>query len=140
MSDGEAQGGGGGARGGTSARRLVAAFRQLPTAEQTLAGAAAGVIVAFIVRWSWGELFHAWFPTCALLGAVAVLALLLLRLLRVRFLGPTARVYALLGCAVVPALGFVLDEFRDFWRGVMFAGVVLMGFAAAKIADREEII
>jgi len=122
-------------------RDLVGEFKTMRPAEKMLAVAALAVLLAFIFTGHWEFLFkYSWFPTCAFLGAVGVLALTGLDLFGVKFLGAKARNYVMILLAVLPAAGFVIDALSNFWRAVMLAGAIVMGFAAVKITTRENII
>jgi hypothetical protein len=120
---------------------LVAAFKEMPPAEKLLAVAAVAVLLGFIVANLWRWLFkYTWFPTCAFLGAAGVLVLILLDLLAVKVMDAKSRTYVMIGLAVLPALGYVVDQFSNFWGAVMLAGAIVMGVAGAKITTREQII
>lgn len=119
----------------------VAGFKKMQTAEKMLAIAAAVTLIAFIIQGKWSFLFaYIWFPTCAFLGSILVIVLVALELFGVKLFDAKTRIYILILCAILPALGFVVDALRDFWSGVMLAGAIVMGYAAAKITTREKII
>ena len=122
-------------------RDLVGEFKAMPAAEKMLAVAALAVLLAFIFAGRWELLFkYLWFPTCAFLGAVCILALTGLHLVGTKFLGGRARTYVMILLGVLPAIGFVIDALHNFWHAVMLAGAIVMGFAAVKITTRENII
>ncbi|MHC4164854.1 MAG: hypothetical protein ACYSUM_22290, partial [Planctomycetota bacterium] len=57
-------------------RDMVGDFKAMLPAEKMLAIAALAVLLAFIFTGRWEVLFkYVWFPTCAFLGAIGVLAL-----------------------------------------------------------------
>lgn len=121
---------------------LVAEFKNQPAAEKLLAVAAVVVLVAFIIHNGWNMLFkHIWFPTCAFLSSVIVIALIVLDMLSVKIMEPKLRTYVLVLLAILPALGFVIDLLRSsFPMALMLAGAIAMGLAAVKITTREQII
>lgn len=122
-------------------RDLLGDIKAMRPAEQMLAVAALAVLLAFIVAGGFRVLFkYNWFPTCAFLGAVGVLALTGLDLFGVKFLSGKLRTYVMILLGVLPAIGFVIDELSNFWSAVMLAGAIVMGFAAVKITSRENII
>jgi len=122
-------------------RDVGAEFKAMLPAEKMLVVAALAVLLAFIFTGNWEILFkYIWFPTCAFVGAVCVLALTGLDLFGVKFLSGKARTYVMILLGVLPAAGFVIDALSNFWRAVMLAGAIVMGFAAVKITTRENII
>lgn len=122
-------------------RDLVAEFKAMRPAEKMLAVAALVVLLAFLLKRSWGGLFAGWFNTCAFIGAVCILALTILDLVGVKTLVGKTRTYVMILLGVLPAAGFVIDLLSsDFWAAVMLAGAIVMGFAAVKITTRENII
>jgi uncharacterized membrane protein len=124
--------------GGTE-RGVAANFKAMPVAERMLAGASLGVLLFFVFRSAWSLLFHRWFETLAVLGALGVMIVTGASLWRVKLLGGAARTYVLVALGALPAVGFVVDEFKDGWRAAMLAGSVVMGWAAFKITTREDL-
>lgn len=122
-------------------RDVVAEFKAMLPAEKMLVIAALAVLLAFVFTGNWNFLFKiGWFHTCAFLGAVCILLLAGLDLVGTQFLKGTARTYVMILLGVLPAIGFVIDAFHNFWHAVMLAGAIVMGFAAVKITTRENII
>jgi hypothetical protein len=78
--------------------------------------------------------------TLAFFGSLGVLGLVVTNLLGIRLVAPKVYNWLLVGSAVVPAVGLVLDQLRDIWGFVMLAGIVLMAYAGAKITTREQIL
>jgi len=141
LADEAGSGGGTEAGSGSASRRdVVGGFRRLPAQEKLLAAAAAIALLAFLIRGEWSGLFHRWFDTLTLLGAAAVVLLTLLPLLGVRFLSRRLQTYVLMGCAAVPAVGFVFDALNDVWGALMLAAAVVMCYAGFRIALREDLI
>jgi len=137
--------------GGEAPKRdLAAEFKQQPLAEKILGVAAAAFLLAFIIGNRWSALFHfggdfaamyqPWKHTLAFIGAVAVLVLVVTKLMGIRLVDPKLYSKLLVGAAVLPALGLLVEELRDFWGFVMLAGIVLMAYAGAKITTRENIL
>jgi len=124
-------------------RDIVADFKVMLPAEKMLVIASLAVFLAFLFGRRWRLLFEfelTWFPTCAFLGAVCILALTILDLAGTQFLKGKARTYVMILLGVLPAIGFVIDALGDFWGAVMLAAAIVMGFAAVKITTRENII
>jgi hypothetical protein len=122
-------------------RDVVAEFKAMLPAEKMLVIAALAVLLAFIFAGRWEVLFkYLWFPTCAFLGAVCILASAILDLVGTQFLKGKTRTYVMILLGVLPAIGFVIDALHNFWHAVMLAGAIVMGFAAVKITTRENII
>ncbi len=119
----------------------VKEFKAMPSAERWLAVFAASVIAAYVIHGAssyWGKQV---FDACAMLGAVAVLGLVVPHLFGVKLLTPRIRMYAFAAAGILPAVGFVIDLLaHDFWRAVMLAGGVAMGLAAWQLAERERLI
>ena len=118
----------------------VAEFKKMPVAEKILGAAAAATLLGFIIVGNWDLFKYRWFPTCAFLGSVGALALIITNAFGIKLLEARLRTYVLIGLAILPAVGFVVDALRDFWQAVMLAGAVMMGFAGVKITTREKII
>ena len=119
----------------------VDGFKAMKNAEKILAVAAFATLVAFIFGKKWDLLFSGgWFETCAFLGAIGVILLVSLHLFGVKLVDAKVRTYLLILCAVLPALGFVIDALTHLWHGLMLAGAVAMAYAGAKITTREQII
>jgi hypothetical protein len=122
-------------------RNLLEEFKRMPAADKLLAAASAAALLGFVILGNWGALFKdGWFHTCAFLGSVGVLVLLGVELVGMKLLEGAARTYVLILLAILPVLGFVIDALHDFWRAVMLAGAIVMGFAGVKITTREKII
>jgi len=116
----------------------VGRFRRLPTEEKWLAGAALAVLLGFMVSNSWHRAFDAgWFEVCALLGAVGVLALVVLDLFAVKVMEPGVRTWALALLACLPAAGWLFDALRNFWTALIFAGSVALAYWAWRLVSRE---
>ncbi|MHC4548042.1 MAG: hypothetical protein ACYTEZ_04625 [Planctomycetota bacterium] len=131
-----------GETGGTTPQRdLVAEFKAMPAAEKLLAAAACAVILGWLISEGWHLFFKVrWFPTCAFLGALGILALTVLDLFGVKIMSAKMRTYVIIALGVVPAVGFVIDALQHFWSAVMLAGAIVMALAAVKITTREKII
>lgn len=122
-------------------RNLLEEFKRMPAADKMLAAAAAAALLGFVVEGSFDELFKfRWFPTCVFLGSVGVLVMLGVEIFGFKLLEGPVRTYVLILLAVLPMLGFVVDALSNFWRAVMLAGAIVMGFAGVKITTREKII
>jgi hypothetical protein len=116
-------------------------LRALPTTEKLLAAAAAAVIVAYLLGGAWTRVFRSWFYACALLGALGVLALVMIQVFGIRSLSSRTRMYAFAVAGLLPAAGFVFEELSsDLSRALMLAGGVAMGLWAWQIAERESLL
>jgi len=120
----------------------VKEFKAMPSGERWLAVFAAAVILAFLIR---AVSHHDWtaqvFDVCALIGALAVLGLVVPQLFGVRLLTPRIRMYIFAAGGILPAVGFVIDLLTaDIWLAVMLAGGVAMGLIAWQIAERERLL
>jgi len=135
-----------GSGGAASGKDLAGEFRKMPFAEKLLALAAAIVLVTWIVNEGWHFLFKnftygpGWFMTLSLIGSVATIGIIVTRLLGIRLMAPDVTMKVLLLCGVLPMLGFLIDQLRNFWHALMIAGAFGMVYAAAKITTREHII
>jgi len=119
----------------------VKEFKAMPSAERWLAMFAAAVIVAYFIRGLSGLWGDQVFDVCALIGAVAVLALVVPQLFGVKVLTPRIRMYAFAAGGVLPAAGFVFGMLTsELWLAVMLAGSVAMGLTAWQIAERERLL
>jgi hypothetical protein len=119
-------------------RDPVAAFGALPWEEKLLAGAAFAVLLGFLVSNSWHLLFRErWFETCALLGSVAVLAVLGLQLFGYKVAEPGMRPWLLALLACIPGAGWLFDALRNFWTALIFAGSVTLAYAAWCVVSKE---
>jgi len=129
---------------GTPPRRNpLAEFNRLDPAEKMLAGAAVAVLLGFLFVNAWGQLFsfkgQGWFHTFAFVGALGVVGVTALDLFGVKYVDAKFRPVILVGCAILPAIGFVLYSLGEFWWSLMLAGAVVMGYAAARITAREDL-
>lgn len=119
----------------------VKEFKAMPSAERWLAAFAASVIAAYMIHGAssfWGNRV---FDVCALLGAAAVLGLVVPQLFGTRLLTPRVRMYVFAVAGILPAVGFVVDLLAaDFWIAAMLAGGVAMGLTAWQIAERERLL
>lgn len=124
----------------------VKEFKAMPGAERLLAAAAAAVIVAYLIRaltnsHYWRLAGNSWFDACALLGAIAVLALVVPQLFGVRLFEPRIRMYSFAVAGLLPAVGFVIEQFSvGPWHALMLAAGIAMGVTAWQIAERERLI
>ncbi|MCK6460701.1 MAG: hypothetical protein L6Q95_12510 [Planctomycetes bacterium] len=116
-------------------------FKAMPSAERWLAVFAATVIVAYVIRGLtryWGDRV---FDVLSLLGAAAVLGLVVPQLLGVRLLTPRVRMFIFAIGGILPAAGFVFDLLAaDFWYAAMLAAGIAMGLTAWQIAERERLL
>ena len=116
----------------TDSRNMAAEFKRLPKMEILLGAGALAVLLGFIFANLWSYLFKfTWFPTLAFIGAIAALTLVILRVAGVEFMPAKSRAWLLLGVALLPALGILIDELRHFWGALMLAGALVMAYAAA---------
>jgi len=121
----------------------VANLKAMPMAEKLLLSAALAGLIAFIIKGGFKVLFkYVWFPTCLFLGSLGVIVLIALALFGIKFMDAKMRNYLLILLAVIPALGFVIDQLSmlRFWDVVMVAAAIVMAYAGAKITSREQII
>jgi hypothetical protein len=54
--------------------------------------------------------------------------------------GVNRDVVGLVAAAILPAVGLVCEQLRQFWSFVMLASIVLMAYAGAKISTREQVL
>jgi hypothetical protein len=127
---------------GAPKKDVAAEIKKMPAAEKLLGLAAIVVLASFIFLNSWGALFkYGWFPTCSFLGSVGVIALIGVELFGVKLMDAKMRIYVLIVLAMLPALGYVVDQLqRSFWYALMLAGGIAMGVAGARITTREKIL
>ncbi len=143
-----------GASAASGGKRDVAAvaaeFKKQPLAEKIVGVAALAFLLAFTFDNRWSALFkfggpfsnfvQPWMHTLGFIGAIGVLFLVITRLFGVRLLPDKLHGRLLVLAAVMPALGMLIDELKNFWGFVMLAGLVLMAYAGAKITTRDQIL
>jgi hypothetical protein len=116
-------------------------FKAMPSAERWLAVFAATVIVAYLIHGVtryWGDRL---FDVLGLIGAGAVLGLVVPQLFGVRLLSPRVRMFAFAIGGILPAAGFVFDLLTaDIWYAAMLAAGIAMGLTAWQIAERERLL
>lgn len=118
----------------------VAKLKALPMTEKLLLGAAAIALVVFIIEGGLKLLFKSsWGPTCTFLGTLGVVILIGLDLFGVKVMDKKSRTYLLILCAVLPALGWVIDLLSTlkFWGAVGIACIFVMAYAGAKLTTRD---
>lgn len=133
--------------GGGVNRDVVGEFRRQPLTEKILAVGAAAFLLAFVIDNRWKTLFQfgteyyqPWMHTLAFLGSIVVLVLVVTKLMGIRLVDPKLYNRLLVAAAVLPAVGLVADQIRQFWGFVMLASIVLMAYAGAKISTREQVL
>ena len=109
----------------------------LPTAETILGGSGVAVFLGFVFTAGWGNLLHSWHVALAFAGATVGVTLLVFKMLGIEALPAALRDKVIVGCACLPALGFVIEELHNFWNFLMLAGTVGMAYAAYRILARE---
>ncbi|MFQ5843704.1 MAG: hypothetical protein ACE5JG_01820, partial [Planctomycetota bacterium] len=93
-------------------RALSTEFGKLPGAERVLAFAALAVLLGFLFRRGWSEFGTRWYLTLGLFGSCGALLLIAMKLFGVRLFRPSLDSRILVVCALLPALGYVVDQFR----------------------------
>jgi len=116
-------------------------FKAMPSSERWLAMFAVGVIAAYVIRGIskvWGD---GLFDVLGLVGAGAVLALVVPALFGTKLLTPRVRMFVFAIGGILPAAGFVFDLLAsDFWHAAMLAASIAMGLTAWQIAERERLL
>ena len=115
---------------------VVAGFKEMGKAEKLVAVGAAGFVLAFVVGNSWKLLFRfseGWAPTLGFVGALGVLVLVITRLLGIKLVDAKLGAKLLVLAAVLPALGWVIDELRNFWYFLALVSMAVMAFGASKL-------
>jgi hypothetical protein len=135
----ESQEGGGAPKG--EKHDPVKEFKAMPSAERWLAVFAAGVIATYVIRGlntMWGD---GLFDVLGLIGAGAVLGLVVPALFGTKLLTPRIRMFVFAIGGILPAAGFVFDLLRtEFWYAAMLAASIAMGLTAWQIAERERLL
>jgi hypothetical protein len=114
-------------------RDLLRDFGNLHPSERLLGVGALLVLLGFIVAHLWADLFGNWFYTLALAGAAGTVALVGAQMFDVRPFQPRTRTLALLGFALAPALGFVIETLSNTWTALMLGGSGVMAYAAVRM-------
>ncbi len=109
----------------------------LPTAETILGGSGAAVLLGFVFTAGWGSLLHSWHVALAFAGATVGITLLIFKMLGIEPLPAALRDRVIVGCACLPALGFVIEKLQNFWSFLLLAGTVGMAYAAYRIMSRD---
>ena len=109
----------------------------LPTAETILACSGAAVLLGFVFTAGWGNILHSWHVALAFAGATVGVTLLVFKMLGIKSLSAALQDKVIVGCAALPALGFVIEELQNFWSFLMVAGTVGMAYAAYRIMSRD---
>lgn len=134
-----------GTHASTGGKDLWDSFLRLPFAEKLLSGAAAAVTVGWLITAQWSQLFDfgdpgGWFATFAAFGAGSTIVLLFVKVLNIPWLNRTAHSRLLIVCALLPALGLLVELTLNFWYAVMLIGALAMAWAAGKITTRDELL
>ena len=116
----------------------------MPFAEKLLAGAAVAMLLAVLIEpMMRRRIFnHGFWATCALIGAAVTIALVALHVLGIKVMDAKTRTYAVVGAAVLPILGFLIDllEGQRLWGIIALVAMFVMAFAGLKITNRENLI
>jgi len=91
---------------------IKANLGKLPLAEKSLAVIAVLVVLGWIILWSRAgscTLFRSWFATFSFLGALAVAAVVIMKLFGVRPIPPTLERQVIPIASLLPVVGFVLE-------------------------------
>ena len=116
---------------------FIREIMDLPTAETILAGSGAAVLIGFVFTAGWGNLLHSWHVALAFAGAVVAVTLLVFKMLGIKSLPSALQDKLIVGCAALPALGFLIEQLRNFWSFLLLAGTVGMAYAAYRIMSRD---
>ncbi|HEX5138718.1 MAG TPA: hypothetical protein VFY93_17230 [Planctomycetota bacterium] len=106
-------------------------FKAMPSSERWLAVFAAAVIATYVIHGvsvMWGDRV---FDVLGLVGAGAVLGLVVPQLFGTKLLTPRIRMFVFAIGGILPAAGFVFDLLAsDFWYAAMLAASIAMGLTA----------
>jgi len=142
-------GGTGGGGSGGSKTDVVAAVKGMHFLEKLLLVSAVVYLLAFIFDNRWRTLFkfgtryyQPWMFTFGFIGSLGALALIGTKLFGVKLVDDKLFTKLLILCAVLPALGLVIQLLTGgtFWYVVMLLVTVAMAYAGVKITDRERLL
>ena len=124
-------------------KNLVAGFKEMGLAEKLVAMGAAGYVLAFVFGGgnSWKLLFRfsqGWATTLGFVGALGVLVLIITRLLGIKLVNAKLGAKLLVLAAVLPAIGWVIDELQNFWYFLGLVSMALMAFGASKLIGPKD--
>ncbi len=132
--------------GGGEKKDVVAGMKAMGRAEQLVALGAASFLLAFLFRGgSWKHLFQfgrysyeGWTYTLGFLGSLCVLVLVITKLLGVKLVNAKLAAKLLVVCAAAPAVGWIIDSLKDFWRFLAIVSVAVMAFAATRLIASKD--
>ncbi len=133
--------------GGSSEKAdLVAGMKAMGRAEQLVALGAAAFLLAFLFRGGmWKHLFQfgrhsyeGWTYTLGFLGSLCVLVLVITKLLGVKLVNAKLAAKLLVVCAAAPAVGWIIDSLKDFWRFLAIVSIAVMAFAASRLVAKKD--
>ena len=116
---------------------FIREIMDLPTAETVLCGSGAAVLLGFVFTAGWGNLLHSWHVAFAFAGATIAVTLLAFKMLGIKSLPAALQDKLIVGCAALPALGYVIEELQNFWSFLMLVGTIGMAYAAYRIMSRD---
>ncbi len=115
---------------------IVGNFKKLPLAEKIVCGMALLVEIGWVITWSqtggweYSGLSH-WFPLLSFVGALAVVALVALKVLAIRLLPPNLEKHAIPVASLLPVLGFVIQTVSTVSVFLTVVGSLAMAYVSA---------
>ena len=124
----------------TSKNYVSNAFK-LPLQEKILAILAILIAIGFISVWSQAGryVFDSWFMNGCWVGAVAVIALLVLRVTGKKLFPPAIERHVLPIASLLPALGFLVEQLTPLSRFLTVGGAIAMAYISAMTYWRRHI-
>ncbi len=116
---------------------FIREIMDLPTAETILGGSGAAVLFGFVFTAGWGNLLHSWHVALAFAGATIAVTLLVFKMIGIKSLPAAVQDKVIVGCASLPAVGYLIEQLQNTWSFLMVAGTVGMAYAAYRIMSRD---
>ncbi|HNS00186.1 MAG TPA: hypothetical protein PKX48_10635 [Planctomycetota bacterium] len=119
-------------------------IKKLPLVEKIVFVLAVLVLIGWVIMWSrsggWAfrGLSH-WFPLLSFFGALAVLVLIVLKVLAVKFLPPHLERHAIPVASLLPVLGFVVENVVDVSNCLTVVGSLAMAYVSAMTYWRKHL-
>ncbi len=115
---------------------------RLSPAEKILAVIGVLVVLGWILSgsyfWSFG-LFKGWFPTLSFLGALCVVALIVLKAVEVKFLPPGLDRKVIAVASLLPVIGLLLFSMNSFQGFLTYGGSIALAYISAMTFWRKQI-
>ncbi len=124
------------------------AIAGMQMAEKILGASALLYLLGFIIdrpsHWRvlfrFGSYGRPWMFTLGFVGAVGALVLIGTKLFGVKLVDAKLYIKLLILCAILPAVGLLIDSLSDFWGFAILLSTIAMAYAGAKITTREKIL